>query len=207
MWAKHNVGRRATGWVYVMTNAAMPGLVKIGRTARDPSLRAAELGRHTGVPHPFRLVGAIWTDDAKATEKAVHARLGAARVNGRREFFRCDPDEAVSAARMAAAETGGRWRDGGRWKRKAAKAGFVAKASAAAALVACAGLHSRELAALTAGVAAAATVSGTPRFVSEFLEIPHQVAGVGGATVCLAIAAGAASALHVGDLVAWSGFR
>jgi len=32
------------GWVYVMTNKSMPGLVKIGYSTKDPSARADELG-------------------------------------------------------------------------------------------------------------------------------------------------------------------
>jgi hypothetical protein len=40
------------GWVYVITNLAMPGLVKVGYSRKDPELRAAELNS-TGTPHPF----------------------------------------------------------------------------------------------------------------------------------------------------------
>ena len=31
------------GWVYILTNPSMPGLVKIGLTTRNPTARAAEL--------------------------------------------------------------------------------------------------------------------------------------------------------------------
>ncbi|MEZ5660578.1 MAG: GIY-YIG nuclease family protein [Burkholderiaceae bacterium] len=36
------------GWVYILNNAAMPGLVKIGFTVGDPLVRAKELSRGTG---------------------------------------------------------------------------------------------------------------------------------------------------------------
>ncbi len=42
------------GWVYVITNAAMPGLVKVGYSLKDPSLRARGLG-NTGAPHQYEV--------------------------------------------------------------------------------------------------------------------------------------------------------
>ena len=41
------------GWVYILTNEAMPGLVKIGYTMNDPAIRAEELSSDTGVPLPI----------------------------------------------------------------------------------------------------------------------------------------------------------
>ena len=38
------------GWVYILTNEAMPGLVKIGWTMQDPAIRAEELSDSTAVP-------------------------------------------------------------------------------------------------------------------------------------------------------------
>ncbi len=40
------------GSVYVLTNPAMPNMVKIGKTTRDLELRLADL-YSTGVPLPF----------------------------------------------------------------------------------------------------------------------------------------------------------
>jgi len=40
------------GWVYVISNKAMSGLVKVGYSTKDPELRAAELSHtasHTGL--------------------------------------------------------------------------------------------------------------------------------------------------------------
>jgi hypothetical protein len=44
------------GWIYIMSNPAMPGIFKIGRSAKEPiSGRAAELSEATGVPLPFNV--------------------------------------------------------------------------------------------------------------------------------------------------------
>jgi hypothetical protein len=39
--------------VYVLTNEAMPGLVKIGLTTDSVEARLTQLSSHTGVPLPF----------------------------------------------------------------------------------------------------------------------------------------------------------
>jgi hypothetical protein len=43
-------GETMRGYIYVLTNPNMPGLVKIGYTQRLPRERANELSRATGVP-------------------------------------------------------------------------------------------------------------------------------------------------------------
>ena len=57
------------GIVYVLTNEAMPGIVKIGRTSGDTvERRVAELSRATGVPLPFRVAVARRVHDAVKVE-------------------------------------------------------------------------------------------------------------------------------------------
>jgi hypothetical protein len=79
------------GYVYAMTNDAMPGLVKIGMTCDDPENRAKELSSATGVPFPFRVVVCKKVHFPKAKEAAIHELLSALgfRVNEKREFFNC----------------------------------------------------------------------------------------------------------------------
>ena len=78
------------GWVYILTNEAMPGMVKIGLTTRTPKERAAELSGATGVPLPFVVAWARAVSDCAYVEKAVHRMLDDKRVNGKRESFRVD---------------------------------------------------------------------------------------------------------------------
>src|SRR5258706_9815760 len=64
-----------SGYIYVLVNPSLPGLVKIGRTEREPEARARELSGATGVPTPFLLVFEAHFDDAHAAEDYVHAFL------------------------------------------------------------------------------------------------------------------------------------
>jgi hypothetical protein len=83
-----------SGYVYVLTNVSMPGIVKIGFTSRSAGVRANELSGATGVPTPFKIVFQARAKDALSLEKAVHRRLRAVRVKQNREFFRVSPKRA-----------------------------------------------------------------------------------------------------------------
>ena len=41
------------GQIYIFTNEAMHGLVKIGYTMKDPAIRAEDLSKETSIPMPF----------------------------------------------------------------------------------------------------------------------------------------------------------
>lgn len=87
-----NVGL-AKGFVYVLGNQSMPGLLKIGYTNKTPSERAKEL-KTTGVPTPFDvLYSRVINGDAKLIEKAVHAQLSKYRESNT-EFFKVSVDKA-----------------------------------------------------------------------------------------------------------------
>lgn len=77
-----------SGFVYVLTNPAMPGLVKVGVAQRDVAERVAELSGASGVPLPFEVVTTVPMRDVYAAEKVAHGLLGASRVSPSREFFR-----------------------------------------------------------------------------------------------------------------------
>ena len=77
------------GYVYILINATMPGLVKICHTARTPELRAAELSAATGVPGRITVAWAHPVRDHEAMEGLAHGRLARYRVNNNREFFSC----------------------------------------------------------------------------------------------------------------------
>ena len=83
--------------VYVLTNEAMPGLVKIGRTSDSVETRLANLSASTSVPLPFECYFAAEVRDGVHLEKTLHQLFAEYRVNPRREFFRLDPEKAVLA--------------------------------------------------------------------------------------------------------------
>lgn len=85
------------GYVYVLANPAMPGLLKIGRTSDNPEGRARELSGTTAAAQPFSVVYYRHFSDCVAAEVDCHRVLGdrGLRENNRREFFRCDAKEAI----------------------------------------------------------------------------------------------------------------
>jgi len=89
------------GFVYILTNEFMPGLIKIGRTESNPKARASQLFT-TGVPGGFKIAEAVKTNDCKGLEAQMHDWFAPVRVNSRREFFRHDAREAALILRVAA---------------------------------------------------------------------------------------------------------
>ena len=91
-----------TGWVYVITNESMPGLVKVGVTSNRPEQRAKELDE-TGSPTAYKVETAfLFSEAAERIEKRAHALLADVRVRGNREWFRCLPQLAAEKVLDAA---------------------------------------------------------------------------------------------------------
>ena len=88
------------GWVYIISNKAMPNLVKVGFSERDPATRAAELAAGTEVPFPFEVVYDVLVYSPYEVEQHAHRCLANLRV--RKEWFNCDWLAAVDAVRKAA---------------------------------------------------------------------------------------------------------
>jgi len=82
--------------VYVLTNQAMPELVKIGRTSDSVESRLGSLN-NTSVPYPFECHFAAEVSDSSKLEKTLHQLFAEHRVNPKREFFRIQPEKVVLA--------------------------------------------------------------------------------------------------------------
>ena len=86
--------------VYVLTNEAMPNLVKIGKTTRsDVKARMNEL-YSSGVPFQFECAYAVEVDDCNTVEKALHKAFNPNRVNAKREFFSIYPEQAIAILKL-----------------------------------------------------------------------------------------------------------
>lgn len=85
------------GYVYLLINASMPGLVKVGRTVRHPGERLRDLSSATGVPTPFELVYDVLVPNAVEAESFLHEALTSRgyRLTENREFFRAPIREVV----------------------------------------------------------------------------------------------------------------
>ncbi|MGM1461496.1 GIY-YIG nuclease family protein [Bacillus cereus group sp. BceL310] len=86
------------GYVYVLINPAIPEMVKVGMTTRDPEDRVEELSSATGVPNQFILVYKERFVDCVLAEKMAHEILEArgCRVAQNREFFNVAIPEAIN---------------------------------------------------------------------------------------------------------------
>lgn len=85
------------GIIYVLTNPAMPGLVKIGKTKNEKSIedRLRNLD-NTSIPIPFECVAAWEFNSIDGVEFAIHSAFKDKRVRKSREFFRISPDQPIA---------------------------------------------------------------------------------------------------------------
>lgn len=96
--------RIAPGWIYVLTHPAWNkiGMVKIGRTGRDPRTRASEITSVSGLLAPCTIAWCAPVSDMTAAETAIHRMLGDKRVRKQRELFRVDAATAQQVGEAVA---------------------------------------------------------------------------------------------------------
>ena len=85
------------GWVYVISNKAMQGLVKVGYSSKDPDLRAEDLD-HTGSPDPYVVEYDMLIENPYEIEQKTHQLLSSKRAG--KEWFRCSAEEAIAAIKQ-----------------------------------------------------------------------------------------------------------
>lgn len=86
--------------VYVLSNPAMPGLIKIGYTTQDDiATRLLQL-YSTGVPVPFSLEFACRVQNPIEVEAALHTAFSPHRINPKREFFRLEAEQAIAILKL-----------------------------------------------------------------------------------------------------------
>jgi len=90
------------GWVYVLTNPGLSGVVKIGQTTRDTLARSTELLHEYGTVYPFAVASRHAVSDCVAVEAAAHLLLDRCRLLAS-ELLRRD---MATAQRAVLAATG-----------------------------------------------------------------------------------------------------
>jgi len=92
----------SAGIVYLLTNEAMPGYVKIGLTRQsDVGERVRQLD-NTSVPTPFECYFAAQVPDCDKLERTLHFVFGEKRARRNREFFTIAPDLAKAIIDLVA---------------------------------------------------------------------------------------------------------
>tara|TARA_B100000900_G_scaffold373208_1_gene353625 strand:+ start:78 stop:671 length:594 start_codon:yes stop_codon:yes gene_type:complete len=86
--------------VYILTNEAMPGIIKIGWTDKNVEERMKELDK-TSTPVPFTCYFAKRVEDPTFVESKLHEAFDEFRIRDNREFFRMSPDQAKAALEIA----------------------------------------------------------------------------------------------------------
>ncbi len=87
----------ADQWVYILSNPALPNMLKIGYTKNEPEIRAKQISAATGVALPYKVEWAFQCFNGEQLEHEVHAELATYRVNQQREFFDIPLAEAQEA--------------------------------------------------------------------------------------------------------------
>ncbi len=89
-----------SGFVYILENPSLLGIVKIGASEKHPRARADELFS-SGVPTPFDVVYFCSIQKPFEVEATVHGALNEHRVHAQREFFRVASAQAAKAIEEA----------------------------------------------------------------------------------------------------------
>jgi len=86
--------------VYILTNEAMPGIIKIGWTDNTVEQRMKELDK-TATPLPFTCYFAKRVKEPTFVESKMHQAFDEFRIRDNREFFRMSPEQAKAALEIA----------------------------------------------------------------------------------------------------------
>ncbi len=86
---------QSQGWVYVVTNKSLPGLVKVGFTTRKDISKRLEEFNQAGLPYPYEAAYKVWVPEPQKLERSVHQFLTIHKEN--KEWFRCSVGLAQEA--------------------------------------------------------------------------------------------------------------
>jgi len=90
-----------SGCVYILSNPAMRGLVKIGQTKGELQRRVDQLSAATAVPSPFIVEAYFLSQRPRDEEALAHSELKNFRHHAGREFFKLGLNDAIDRCRNA----------------------------------------------------------------------------------------------------------
>lgn len=93
---------RETGFIYILSNPSMKGVLKVGMTTKSVRERVSELNT-TGVPRSFVIEKTFEVDQSflNEVERTAHKILKGQRKHHGKEFFKCDLDTCKAAVEDA----------------------------------------------------------------------------------------------------------
>lgn len=85
------------GYVYILINPSLKGLLKVGQTKKDPEERAKEISQGTGVPTPYIVAFKEEFNDCELAERMIHIMLEEEgyRISKNREFFEAEISDII----------------------------------------------------------------------------------------------------------------
>ena len=84
------------GFIYILNNPSLEGMVKIGATTKDPNDKCRELSSNPSIPTPFNIVYYLSSMNPFKVIGIVHTILDEYRVNKSRDFFKVDVAQTVN---------------------------------------------------------------------------------------------------------------
>lgn len=87
------------GYIYALINPSLHDLIKVGKTVKDPEIRAKEISSDSDVPTPFIVVFKVFVCDCDAGELFLHALLQTKGyiINQNSDFINVPLGEIISA--------------------------------------------------------------------------------------------------------------
>lgn len=92
---KSTLQKETEGWIYIMTNPAMPGICKVGYTDIDPHTRAKQLN-NTSTASDFVVAWSCQTRWAHQIEQQTHRLLTSQGLHTKREFFHATLTQVIA---------------------------------------------------------------------------------------------------------------
>lgn len=84
------------GFIYILNNPSLEGMVKIGATTKDPNDKCRELSSNPSIPTQFNIVYYLSSINPFKVVGIVHTILDEYRVNKSRDFFKVDVAQTVN---------------------------------------------------------------------------------------------------------------